>query len=64
MDSKASVSSYILTGLEISSLTGKWYYDLLEVYTQKRMPVSTNNIIKKEDLTKWPYLTFKLKWSC
>lgn len=56
MDSKSSVSSYTLTGLEVSSLTGKMFYYLSEVYTQERMPVSTNNMIKEEDLAKWPYL--------
>lgn len=55
MGSRA-VSSYRLTGLEISSLTGKQFYDLPEVYTQKRMPVNTENIIKEEELAKWPYL--------
>ncbi len=56
MGPKASVSSYLLKDLEIASLTGKQFYDLPKVYTQKRMPVSTSNIIKKEELAKWPYL--------
>lgn len=55
MGSRVSVSSYRLTGLEISNLIGKQFYDLPEVYTQKRMPVSTDNIIKEEELAKWPY---------
>lgn len=41
--------------LEISSLNGKRYYSLPNVYTQKTMLVSTTNIIKKENL-KWSYL--------
>lgn len=56
MGPRASVSSYRVTGLEISSLTGNQFYDLTEVYTQKRMPVNTKNIIKEEELAKWPYL--------
>ena len=56
MGSSSSVSSYRLTGLEIASLTGKQFYDLPEVYTQKRMPVGTDNIIKEEELANWPYL--------
>ena len=56
MGPSTSVFSYRLKGLEISSLTGKHYYDLPEVYTQKMMPVNTDNIIKEEELAKWPYL--------
>ncbi|KAJ8347452.1 hypothetical protein AAFF_G00199560 [Aldrovandia affinis] len=56
MGPKASVPSYMLSGLEISSLTGKQFYGLPNVYTQKRMPVEKNNIIKEEELAKWPYL--------
>lgn len=57
MGSKSSGSSYMLRNLKISGLTGKWFYDLPEVvYTQKKMPVSTQNMIKKEELAKWPYL--------
>ncbi|KAK0145450.1 hypothetical protein N1851_015638 [Merluccius polli] len=56
MGPSTSVSSYRLRGLEISSLTGKHYYDLPEVYTQKMMPVNIDNIIKEEELAKWPYL--------
>lgn len=55
MSSAASVSSYKLTSLEGSALTGKQFYGLLEVYTQKKMPVSTD-MIKEEELAKWPYL--------
>lgn len=56
MSPKTSVSTSIVNELEISSLNGKGYYSLPNVYTQKTMPVSTANIIKKENLTKWPYL--------
>ncbi|KAJ8385113.1 hypothetical protein AAFF_G00192540 [Aldrovandia affinis] len=56
MGPKVSVPSRMLSGLEISSLTGKQFYGLPKVYTQKRMPVEKNNIIKEEELAKWPYL--------
>ncbi|KAK0135606.1 Proteoglycan 4 [Merluccius polli] len=56
MGPKTSVSSYMLTDLEIASLTGEQFYELPKVYTQKRMPVSPNNIIKEEELAKWPYM--------
>lgn len=56
MGPKSSVSSYMLADLEISSLNDKQFYNLPMVYTQKRMPVSTHNIIKEEELAKWPYL--------
>lgn len=56
MGPKTSVPSYIVTDLEVASLTGDQFYELPKVYTQKRMPVSRNNIIKEEELSKWPYL--------
>lgn len=55
MSPKSTVSSYVVNNLEISGLTGKEFYKLPEVYTQK-MPVGPANIIKKEDLAEWPYL--------
>lgn len=56
MSPKSTVSSYVVNNLEISGLTGKEFYKLPEVYTQKKMPVGPANIIKKEDLAEWPYL--------
>lgn len=56
MSPKSTVSSYVVNNLEISGLTGKEFYKFLEVYTQKKMPVGPDNIIKKEDLAEWPYL--------
>lgn len=56
MGSKASVFSHRLSGLEVASLTGKRFYGLPEVYTQERMPVSMDNLIRGEELEKWTYL--------
>lgn len=51
-----AVSSSIVKGLEISDLSSKHFYNLPEVFTQKEMPVSPDNIIGEEELSKWPYL--------
>jgi len=56
MSPKTTVSSYVISNLEISSLDGNHFYELPEVYTQKQMPVSQANMVNQEDLSKWPYL--------
>ncbi|KAI2668803.1 hypothetical protein H4Q32_005610 [Labeo rohita] len=56
MSPKSTVTSYVVNNLEISSLTGKDFYRLPEVYTQSKMPVSSANTVKKEDFEEWPYL--------
>lgn len=55
MSPKTMVSSYVVNNLEISSLSGKDFYGLPEVYTQKQMPVNRANMVNQEDLAKWPY---------
>jgi len=56
MSPKTTVSSFVVSNLEISSLDGNHFYELPEVYTQKQMPVNQANMVNQEDLTKWPYL--------
>ncbi|XP_062420786.1 BICD family-like cargo adapter 1 [Pungitius pungitius] len=56
MGNQRSVSSSILTGLEVSSLYNDIFYSLPEVFTQEKMPVSKDNMVTEEDLDKWPYL--------
>lgn len=56
MSPQTSVSTYIVKGVEISSLNEKRYHSLPNVYTQKTMPVNTTNIINQENLTNWSYL--------
>lgn len=56
MGHNKAVPSCIINGLEISGVSGKHFYELPDVFTQKEMPVSTDNIISKEELAKWPYL--------
>lgn len=46
-----TVTSCIINGLEISEFS-----NTSDVFTQKEMPVSKDNIISDEELAKWPYL--------
>lgn len=55
MDHNKAVRSSITNGLEISEFSGKQFYVLPDVFTQREMPVSTDNIISVEKLTKRPY---------
>lgn len=49
--------AYSLTGLEVPNLDSNNYYTLPEVFTQKEMPVAVDNMIRSEDLAKWPHLS-------
>ncbi|XP_056099936.1 uncharacterized protein LOC130078447 [Rhinichthys klamathensis goyatoka] len=51
-----SVDTILLSGLEVSGLNGENFLDLPEVYTQRTMPVSRNNILTQQDLEGWKYL--------
>ncbi|CAM4608863.1 unnamed protein product [Leuciscus chuanchicus] len=51
-----SVDTFLLSGLEVSGLNEENFLDLPEVYTQKTMPVSRNNILTQQDLEGWKYL--------
>ncbi|KAL1277030.1 hypothetical protein QQF64_023703 [Cirrhinus molitorella] len=57
MSQDKSVPSYIISGLEVSSLEENNLIPMPEVYTQKSMPVDTCNIPTKGELSKWPYLS-------
>lgn len=57
MGQERIVSSFSLSGLEVSNLDGNDYYTLPEVFTQKEMPVTVDNMIRSEDLAKWPHLS-------
>lgn len=50
------MSTYILSGLEVSNLNGERYYRLPDVYTQKTMPVSATSTVKTDFIRSWPYL--------
>ncbi|KAL2083621.1 hypothetical protein ACEWY4_021394 [Coilia grayii] len=51
------VKSTLVSGLEVSELKSNKFIPLPEVYTQKSMPVTKDNIPTQEDLKKWPYLS-------
>ena len=57
MGQERVVPAYSLSSLEVSGLENNLFYKLPEVLTQKKMPVSPDNIVKDEDLAKWPYLS-------
>ncbi|XP_037620552.1 uncharacterized protein LOC119485230 [Sebastes umbrosus] len=57
MGQETVVPAYSLTGLEVSDLDGNDFYILPEVFTQKKMPVTTDSMVTHEDLAKWPYLS-------
>lgn len=56
MGHNTTVPSYIVKGLEISDFTGTQFFELPSTFTQKEMPVTTNNIITEKELSKWSYL--------
>lgn len=56
MGQEKPVNSYKLSGLEVAALKENVYLKLPDVYTQKTIPVTKENIPKEEDLRKWPYL--------
>ena len=57
MGQERVVPAYSLSSLEVSGLENNLFYRLPEVLTQKKMPVSPDNIVKEEDLAKWPFLS-------
>lgn len=56
MSHETSVPTYVVSGLEVSGLDENNFVPLPDVFTQKEMPVTTDNIPTKQDLARWPYL--------
>ncbi len=56
MSHEKSMPTYVITGLEISGLDKNNFIQLPDVFTQKEMPVTRENIPTKKDFTRWPYL--------
>lgn len=56
MSQEKSVSSDIITGLEVSAINQNTFIALPEVYTQRSLPVDTNSIPTNEDLSRFTYL--------
>lgn len=52
MSLKHQVESYLLTDLEVSGIDSNNFIDLPKVYTQKSIPVSTENIPTQKDMEK------------
>ena len=57
MGQETVVPAYSITDLEVAGLDGNDFYSLPEVLSQRKMPVTTNNIITTEELDKWSYLS-------
>ncbi len=56
MGQEQSVSCSVIDGLEISGINTNRFFPLPAVYTQQKMPVSSENIITQEELSRWSYL--------
>lgn len=53
---ETSVSTYVVSDLQVSSLNENNFIPLPDVFTQKEMPITTDNIPTKQDLARWLYL--------
>lgn len=56
MGQEKTVSSYKISGLEVAALKGDTYLTVPDVYTQRTIPVTKDNIPKMEDLKRWSFL--------
>lgn len=56
MGQEQSVSCNVIDGFEISGINSNHFFPLPDVYTQKKMPVSSGDIITQKELCKWSYL--------
>lgn len=56
MGRESVVNTCIINGLEISSVDSEHFIQLSEVYSQKTIPVSKENIPRQEDVNSWPHL--------
>ncbi|KAL7841314.1 hypothetical protein SRHO_G00250050 [Serrasalmus rhombeus] len=56
MGNESVVNTRIVTGLEISNLEGDQFIELSEVFSQKAIPVTKDNIPRQEDVSRWPHL--------
>lgn len=57
MAQEKPIKSGLVSGLEVSELNGMTFIPLPDVYTQKFMPVTKENIPTQEDIKQWPYLS-------
>ncbi|KAI2645448.1 Gag-Pol polyprotein [Labeo rohita] len=56
MGQEKPIDSLVIKGLEVSSLEGKDFYELPDIYTQEEIPVSKDHIPRQRDVEKWPHL--------
>lgn len=56
LNQERPVKSYEVTGLEVSSLDNDVFIQLPKVYTQRKIPVTKDNIPSQEDIDRWSYL--------
>lgn len=56
MGEQKAVSCKAVSDLEVSSIEGDDFIELTEVFAQKVIPVSKENIPTQEDVDKWPHL--------
>ena len=57
INARRRVESYILTDLEVSGIEDNNFIALSKVFTQKRIPVSRENVPLQKEVEKWPYLS-------
>ena len=57
MGSSCKMFTYLIKGLEISSLDGANYFDLPTMYTKDEMPVSIQHIPTQNDISQWSHLS-------
>ena len=56
MGQERVVPAYSVSGLEVSGINDNLFYKLPETFTQKKMLVNSDNLLKEGDLAKWAYL--------
>ena len=57
MNQENSVPTHVVSGIEVSALDSDNFSPLPDTFTQKKMPVTTNNIPRQSDLAQWAYLS-------
>lgn len=57
MGQETVVPAHTVSGLEVSGLDSDDSYILPDVLTQKKMPVTADNMVTPEDLANWSYLS-------
>lgn len=56
MNEEKPVSTYVVSSLEVSSLSGEEFFELPDVFTHKTITVGKENIPQQIDLEMWSHL--------